>query len=93
MRDVKTQVKKSGRTAAALATDVGKKAAKRVALAADTMFVKLGEAAKKRQRARKAKSALKTAGKVALVLGAGAATAIGARSVMARVNGRNRKRK
>lgn len=93
MRDVQTRVKRGGKAAAALATDVGKKAAKRVALAADTMFVKLGEAAKKRQRARKAKSALKTAGKVALVLGAGAATAIGARAVMARANGRSRKRK
>ena len=93
MPTVDKRVKKTGRTAAAMATDVGRKAAKRVALATDTMLVKLGEAAKKRQRARKAKSALKTAGKIALVLGATAATAIGARAVMARTNGGNRKRK
>jgi hypothetical protein len=56
------------------------------------VIMKLGEAAKKRQRARKAKSALKTAGKVALVLGAGAATVLGARRVMSGTNG-GRKRK
>ena len=91
MTTTETRMKKGGRRAAALATDVGKKAAKRVALAADTMFVKLGEAAKKRQRARKAKSALKTAGKVALVVGAGAVTAFAGKSVLARMNGRSRK--
>ena len=93
MSSVETRARAGGRKAAALATDVGKKAAKRVALAADTMFVKLGEAAKKRQRARKAKSALKTAGKVALVVGAGAVTALAGKSVLARMNGRSRKRK
>ena len=93
MPTVDKRVKRTGRSAAEVATEAGKKAAKRVALAADTMLVKLGDAAKKRQRARKAKSALKTAGKVALVLGATAATAIGARAVMARANGGNRKRK
>jgi thiamine pyrophosphate-dependent acetolactate synthase large subunit-like protein len=93
MRDVQTRVKRGGKAAAALATDVGKKAAKKVALAADTMFVKLGEAAKKRQRARKAKSALKTAGKVALVVGAGVATAFAGKSMLARANGRGKKRR
>ena len=93
MPTVDKRVKRTGRTAATVATEAGKQAVKRVALAADTMLVKLGDAAKKRQRARKAKSALKTAGKVALVLGATAATAIGARAVMGRANGGNRKRK
>jgi len=93
MNTTGTRIKGSGRRAATLATDVGKKAVKRVALAADTMFVKLGEAAKKRQRARKAKSALKTAGKVALVVGAGAVTAIAGKSVLARMSGPSRKRK
>ncbi len=92
MRSVDKRVKRTGRRAAALATEYGKKAAKRAAAAADSMIVKLGDAAKKRQRARKAKSALKTAGKVALVLGAGAATVFGARRVMSGTNG-DRKRK
>ena len=93
MRDVKTRVKEGGRAAATVASDLGKKAVKQVALAADDLMVKLGDAAKRRQRARKAKSALKTAGKVALVIGAGAATAIGARRVLAGTNSRGRKRK
>jgi predicted house-cleaning NTP pyrophosphatase (Maf/HAM1 superfamily) len=93
MRDVQTRVKRGGKAAAELATDVGKKAAKKVALAADTMLVRLGEAAKKRQRARKAKSALKTAGKAALVLGAGAVAAFAGKSMLARANGRGKKRR
>jgi len=93
MSSVETRVKQGGRSAVALATEVGKKAAKRVGLAADTMFVKLGEAAKKRQRARKAKSTLKTAGKLALVVGAGAVTAFAGKSVLARMSSRGRKRK
>ena len=92
MSTVQTRARKTGRTAAALASDAGKRAAKKVALAADTMLVKLGEAAKKRQRARKAKSALKTAGKVALVVGAGAVTAFAGKSMLSRANGRSRKR-
>ena len=92
MRSVETQVRKGGRTAAALASDVGKKAAKKVVVAADSMIVKLGEAAKKRQRARKAKSALKTAGKVALVVGAGTATVLAGRAVFARANGKSKRR-
>ena len=93
MRSVEQRVRKGGRTAAALATDVGKQAARRVALAADTMLVKLGKAAKKRQRTRKAKAALKTVGKVALVVGAGAVTAVAGKAVLARVNGRAGKRR
>jgi hypothetical protein len=91
MSPVDKRVKKGGRTAAAMASEVGKKAAKRVALAADTMLMKLGDAAKRRQRARRTRAALKTAGKVALVVGAGAVTAIAGRRVLARVNGRGRK--
>lgn len=93
MRDVKTRVKEGGRAAATVASDLGKKAVKQVALAADDLMVKLGDAAKRRRRARKAKSALKTVGKVALVVGAGTATVIGARRVLAANNSRGRKRK
>jgi hypothetical protein len=93
MSPVDKRVKKGARTAAALATDVGKKAAKRVVLAADTMLMKLGEAAKRRQRVRRTKAALKTAGKVALVVGAGAMTAFAGKSVLERVNSRGRKRR
>jgi len=93
MRDVESRVKKGTQTATEFAVDVGKKAAKKVALVTDSMLVKLGDSAKKRQRSRRTKSALKTAGKVALVIGAGAATAIGARRILARNNSRGRKRK
>jgi len=93
MRPVAKRVRQTGRTAATYAGTVGRKAAKQVALAADQMLMKLGEAAKKRQRARRSKAALKTAGKVALVVGAGAVTALAGRKVLARVNGRTRKRK
>jgi hypothetical protein len=92
MHTVEKRVRQGGRTAAALATAMGKKAVKKVTLATDTMLMKLGDAAKKRQRARKTKAALKTAGKVALVLGAGAVTAFAGKSALARANGRSRKR-
>lgn len=91
MPSIRTRVKAGGKTAAALATAVGAKAAKQAALAADTMLMKLGEAAKRRQRARKAKAGLKTAGKLALVLGAGAVTAYAGKRMLARANGRGRK--
>jgi hypothetical protein len=87
------RVRQTGRTAAVLATVAGKKAAKQVALAADAMLIKLGAAAKRRQRARKAKSALKTAGKLALVVGAGAVTAYAGKQALARVNGQGKKRR
>ncbi len=64
----------------------------KVADAADSVLIRAGEAAKKRHQARKPKSALRTAGKVALVIGAGAATAYAGRTVLARVNGRIRGR-
>ena len=92
MSTVETRARKTGRTAAALASAAGKRAAKKVALATDSMLVKLGEAAKKRQRARKGKSALKTAGKVALMVGAGAVTAFAGKSMLSRANGKSRKR-
>lgn len=91
MPSIRTRMKTGGKTAAALATEVGKKAAKQAALAADTMLMKLGAAAKRRQRARKAKAGLKTAGKLALVLGAGAVTAYAGKRMLARANGRGRK--
>ena len=91
MNPVAKRVSQTGRTAAAVATTVGAKAAKKVALAADTMLIKLGAAAKKRRRARRAKAALKTAGKVALVVGAGAMTAYAGQRVLARSKGRKKR--
>ncbi|MGQ0704487.1 MAG: hypothetical protein ACT4PM_15340 [Gemmatimonadales bacterium] len=65
---------------------------RKVADATDSVLIRAGEAARKRSRARHAKSGWRTAGKVALVLGAGAATAYAGRTVLARVNARTRGR-
>ncbi len=56
--------------AAAAVTVAGKKAARKLALAGDDTLVKLGNAARRRQRARTTKSVLKSVGKLALVAGA-----------------------
>lgn len=63
-----------------------------VADATDSMLIRAGEAARKRHQVRHAKSGWRTAGKVALVLGAGAATAYAGRTVLARVNNKTRGR-
>lgn len=93
MASVKTRAKKGGKAAAAAAKTMGTKAAKTAAAATDSMLVRIGDAAKKRQRARKAKSALKTAGKAVLLLGAGVATAFAGKKALARRNGKARKRR
>lgn len=56
--------------AAAAVTLASKKAARKLALAGDDTLVKLGDAARRRRRARTSKSVLKTVGTVALVTGA-----------------------
>ena len=91
MNSLRKRVKAGGKTAAGIAATLGKNAAKQAALAADTMLMKLGEAAKQRQRARKVKAGLKKAGKVALVLGAGAVTAYAGKRMLDRANGRSRR--
>lgn len=63
-----------------------------VADATDSMLIRAGEAARKRHQARQSKSGWRTAGKVALVLGAGAATAYAGRTVLTRVNNKTRGR-
>jgi len=66
--------------------------AKQVADQTDRFLVRTGESARKRLKARN-RSALRTAGKVALVLGAGAATAYAGRAIAGRVNRGNSKAK
>jgi hypothetical protein len=66
--------------------------AKQVADTTDQFLVRAGESARKRLKARK-RSTLRTVGKVALVLGAGAATAYAGRAIAGRVNNGNSKGK
>jgi hypothetical protein len=65
---------------------VAERVARKVADATDTLLVKAGDSARKRLHSRKT-TALRKVGKVALVLGAGAATAYAGRAVVNRVNG------
>jgi hypothetical protein len=64
------QVEAGIKTAVAAVKVAGKKAARQLALAGDETLVKMGDAAKRRRRARTTKSVLKTVGKAALVTGA-----------------------
>ena len=59
--------------------------AKQVADSTDRFLARTGDTARKRLKARN-RSALRTAGKVVLVLGAGAATAYAGRAIAGRVN-------
>ncbi len=59
---------------------------RKVADKTDSFLVKAGNSARKRLKARNG-SAMRTVGKVALVLGAGAATAYAGRAIATRVNG------
>lgn len=58
--------------------------AKQVADSTDRLLVRTGKSARKRLKARK-RSVLRTAGKVVLALGAGAATAYAGRAIAGRV--------
>lgn len=60
--------------------------AKQVADSTDRFLARTGDSARKRLKARN-RSALRTAGKVALVLGVGAATAYAGREIAGRVSG------
>jgi hypothetical protein len=66
--------------------------AKQVADSTDRFLARTGDSARKRLKARN-RSALRTAGKVALVLGAGAATAYAGRAIAGRANSRTTKAK
>jgi hypothetical protein len=65
-----------------------KRAAKRMAVAADVALVEAGEAAKQRQRGRALKAVLRTTGKAAAIAAAAVATVIGARAAMRARRGR-----
>lgn len=77
----KRVIKTAAKVAAAKALAAGSRKAGQWAIAADAALVKAGEAAKMRQRKRTTKHALKTAGKIALVTGAAAATVVTVRAV------------
>ena len=57
------------KTAAAAVTVAGRKAASKLALVGDETLVKMGDAARRRRRARTTKAVLKGVGKAALVTG------------------------
>ncbi len=65
------------------------RAAKNVADSTDRFLVRTGQAAEKRMKTRN-RSTMKTVGKVALVVGAGAATAYAGRALAGRMNGKGR---
>jgi predicted house-cleaning NTP pyrophosphatase (Maf/HAM1 superfamily) len=88
MKIDRKRVKAAATVAGAAASTAGKKVADRLVLKADEVLAKVGDAAHKRQRRRTAKSALKTAGKLALVTGAGVATVYAGRAVIRRKNGK-----
>jgi hypothetical protein len=68
------------RPAAARARVAGRKAAERMAVAADAKLVEAGQAAKHRQRGRAIKRALKTATRAAAIAAATATTIMAARA-------------
>ena len=70
MRINRKKVEAGLKVAAVTARTAGRKAASQLAIAGDEALRRLGEGAKKRQRARQNKSTLKKLGKVALVTGA-----------------------
>jgi len=71
----------AARRALARARVEGRKAAKRLIVAADAALVAQGKAARARQRKRALKAALKAAGRTLLVAGAATATVLAARAV------------
>lgn len=71
----------AARRALARARVEGRKAAKRLIVAADAALVAQGKAARARQRKRAFKAALKAAGRTMLVAGAATATVLAARAV------------
>ena len=74
----------AARRALARARVEGRKAAKRLIVAADAALVAQGKAARARQRKRAFKSVLRTAGRTLLLAGAATATVLAARAVKRR---------
>ncbi len=83
----KRKIATGAKMAVAAASVAGRKAVSRIAEATDEVLVKAGAAARKRQSARTTKSVLKKAGKVALITGAAAVTAVGVRAAIRRRKG------
>src|SRR5687767_1702087 len=69
MRIKRKKIEAGLKTAAAAAAVAGRKAASKLALVGDETLVKLGDAARRRRRARTTKAVLKGVGKAALVTG------------------------
>lgn len=88
MPSKRTQAKAKAKVAAVIASVAGKKVrqivARRLVAAGDAALVKVGDAARKRQRGRTAKKVLKGVGKVLLVTGAAAATVAAGRAIIKR---------
>lgn len=78
----RTKAKAQVRRVADRTRSAGEAARKRIITATDAALVRAGRAAKRRQRGRAAKSALKVAGKAALLAGATAATVVAGRAAM-----------
>ena len=70
MRTKRKKVEAGLRMAAAAVKTAGTKAARKLALVGDDALVKLGDAARRRKRARTGRGVLKTVGAAALVTGA-----------------------
>jgi len=86
-----SKARAKAKVAAVIASVAGKqvrdKVAKRIVEASDAALVKVGNAARKRQRSRTTKKALKGVGKAVLVTGAAAATVLAGRAIIKRRNG------
>jgi len=85
-----TKARARAKVAAVIASVAGKgvreKVAKRIVEASDAALVKVGAAARKRQRSRATKKALKGVAKAVLVTGAAAATVLAGRAIVKRRN-------
>jgi hypothetical protein len=84
MTKTKKYLKAATEQAMTRARTAGKSAARQIVAAADAVLVEAGHAAKRRQRNRAVKAALKVAGKAAVIAGAAAATVVAVRAVRAR---------
>jgi hypothetical protein len=86
------QAEAGARRVADRARTAGRAAKKRFVTAADAALVKAGHAAERRQRGRALKSAMKVAGKVAIVAGATAASVMAGRAAVRAVGHRREKK-
>lgn len=74
------------------ARSAGRTAKERIVIATDDALVKAGRSARRRQRSRSARSALKVAGKAAIVAGATAASVLAGRAAVRAVRHRREKK-